>query len=60
MIFHGYMIIWRYINLQNGVRHLKIVLPQYETTHEVSVAGRSALPLKFHVNLIHRSEDIAI
>jgi len=26
-----------------AVRHLGIVLPQYETTHEVSVAGRSCL-----------------
>jgi len=40
-----------------AVRHLGIVLPPYETTHDVSVAGR-----KFHVNLIHigLSEDIAI
>ena len=28
------------------------LLPPYETTHEV--------PVKFHVNLIHRSEDIAV
>ena len=26
-----------------AVRHLGIVLPPYETTHEVSVAGRSCL-----------------
>ena len=32
-----------------AVRHLGIVLPPYETTHEV--------PVKFHINLIHRSED---
>jgi len=39
--------IWRYINFQNGgVRHLGIVLPPYETTHEV--------PVKFYVNVIHR------
>jgi len=31
-----------------AVRHLGIVLPPYETTHEV--------PVKFHVNLIHRSD----
>ena len=43
-----------------AVRHLKIVLPPYETTDEVSIAGRMQLPVKFHVNLIHRSEDIAI
>jgi len=35
-----------------AVRHLGIVLPPYETTHEV--------PVKFHVNRIHRSEDIAV
>jgi len=35
-----------------AVRHLEIVLLPYETTHEV--------PVKFHVNLIHRSEDIAV
>jgi len=32
-----------------AVCHLGIVLPPY---HEV--------PVKFHVNLIHRSEDIAV
>jgi len=42
-----------------AVRHLGIILPPYETTHEVSVAGPQ-LPVKFNVNLIHRSEDIAI
>jgi len=26
-----------------AIRHLGIVLPPYETTHEVSVAGRSCL-----------------
>ena len=36
--------IWRYIDFKNG-NHLPfgIVLPLYETTHEVSVAGRSCL-----------------
>ena len=43
-----------------AVRHLGIVLPPYETTHEISVAGRSCLSIKFHVNLIHRSKDITI
>ena len=33
-----------------AVRHLGIVLPPYETTHEV--------PFKFYVNLIHRCEYI--
>jgi len=32
------------------------VLPPYETTHEVSVLWPQ-LFVKFHVNLIHRSED---
>ena len=35
--------VWRYNDFQNGVRHLGIVLPPYETAHEVSVAGRSCL-----------------
>ena len=33
-----------------AIRHLGIVLPPYETTHEVSVAGRSCV--EFYVNLI--------
>ena len=41
-----------------AVRHLGIVLPPYETTHEVCCWPQ--LPVKFHANLIHRSEDIAI
>jgi len=35
-----------------AVRHLGIVSPPYETIHEV--------PVKCHVNLMHRSEDIAV
>ena len=42
-----------------AVRHLGTVLPPYKTTHEVSVVWPQ-LPVKFYVNLIHRSEDIAI
>ena len=42
-----------------AVRHLGIVLPPYETTHEVSVAACGYLS-KFCANLIQRSEDIAI
>jgi len=38
-----------------AVRHLGIVLPPYETTHEVSVAVGA---VKFHVNLIDRSAVI--
>jgi len=41
-----------------AVRHLRIVLPPYKTTHNVCCWPQ--LPVKFHVNLIHRSEDIAI
>jgi len=41
-----------------AVRHLGIVLQPYETTHEVCCWPQ--LPVKFYVNLIHRSEDIAI
>jgi len=41
-----------------AVRHLGIVLPPYETTHEVCCWPQ--LPDKFHVNLIHTSEDISI
>ena len=37
-----------------AVRHLGIVLPPYETTHEVCCWPQ--LPVKFHVNLMHRSE----
>ena len=41
-----------------AVRHLGIVLPPYETTHEVCYWPQ--LPVKFHVNLIQRSEDMTI
>ena len=40
-----------------AVRHLGIGLPPYETTHEVCCWPQ--LPLKFHVNLIHRFEFCA-
>jgi len=36
-----------------AVRHLGIILSPYETTHDVSCWPQ--LPVKFHVNLIHRS-----
>ena len=38
-----------------AVRHLGIVLPPYETTHEVCCWQQ--LPVKFHVSLVHTSED---
>ena len=41
-----------------AVRHLGIVLPPYETTHEVSVAGRSCLS-NFR-SIWYRSADIAV
>jgi len=43
-----------------AVRHIGIVLPLYKTTHDRSLCCWPQLPVKFHVNLIHRSEDIAI
>ena len=42
-----------------AVRHLGIVLPPYETSPR-SLCCRPQLPVKCHVNLIHRCEDIAI
>ena len=39
-----------------AVRHLGIVLPPYETTYEVSVAGRSCL--SNFMLMIHRSEAV--
>jgi len=55
-IWWFYTEIWRYIDFQNGGRppswNCFTTIPPYETTHEV--------PVKFHVNLIHRSEDIAV
>jgi len=52
--------IWRYINFQNGSR-----LPSLNCFTTIRDQPRSLccwpqLPVKFHVNLIHRSEDIAI
>jgi len=43
-----------------AVRHLGIVLQPYKTTTTHEVCCWPQLPVKFHVNLIHRSEDIAI
>jgi len=41
-----------------AVRHLGIVLPAYETIHEICCWPQ--LPVKFHVNLIHRSVYLKI
>ena len=55
-----YAEIWRYIDFQNGGR------PPYQncfTTirdHSRSLCCWPQLSVKFHVNLIHRSEDIAV
>jgi len=52
--------IWRYNDFQNGgPRHLGIVLPPTRD-HPRSLCCWPQLPVKFHVNLIHKSENIAI
>ena len=43
-----------------AVRHLGIVLPPYETIHKSLLLAAAACSVKFHVNLIHRPEDITI
>ena len=44
-----------------AVRHLGIVLPPYETSRPPrSLCCWPQLPVKFHVNLMHRYENIAI
>jgi len=54
--------IWRQsIFKMAAVRHLGIVLPPYETSRPPrSLCCWPQLPVKFHVNLIHRYENIAI
>jgi len=52
--------IWRYIDFQNGGR-----LPSWNCFTTIRNHSRSPccwpqLPVKFHVNLIHRSEDITV
>jgi len=50
--------IWRYNNFQNGARP-----PSWNCFTTIRDHPRSCwqqLPVKFHVNVIHRSEDIAI
>jgi len=52
--------IWRYIDFQNGGR---LASWNYFTTirdHPRSLCCWPQLPFKFHVNLTHRSEDIAV
>jgi len=52
--------IWRYIDFQNGVRPPSWNCFTTTRDHPRSLCCWPQLPVKFHVNLIHRSEDIAI
>jgi len=52
--------IWRYINFQNGGRPPSWNCFTTMRDHRLSRCCWMQLPVNFHVNLIHRSEDIAI
>ena len=52
--------IWRYIDFQNGGRPPSWNCFTIIRDHTRSLCCWPQLPVKFHVNLIHRSEDIAI
>ena len=52
--------IWQYINSQNGGRLTSWNCFTTIRDHPRSLCCWPQLPVKFHVNLIHRSEDIAI
>ena len=52
--------IWRYIDFQNGGRPLSWNCFTTIRDHPRSLCCWPQLPVKFHVNLIHISEDIAI
>jgi len=52
--------IWRYIDFQNGGRPPSWNCFTTIRDHPRSLCCWLQLPVKFHVNLIHRSEDIAI
>jgi len=52
--------IWRYNDFQNGSRPPSWNCFTAIRDHERSFCCWLQLPVKFHVNLIHRSEDIAI
>jgi len=52
--------IWRYINFQNGGHPPSWNCFTTIWDHPWSLCCWPQLPVKFHVNLIHRSEDIAI
>jgi len=52
--------IWRYIDFQNGGSPPSWNCFTTIQDHQRSLCCWPQLPVKFHVNLIHRSEDIAI
>jgi len=52
--------IWRYNDFQNGGHPLSWNCFTTIRDHPRSLCCWPKLPVKFHVNLIHRSEDIAI
>ena len=52
--------IWRYIDFQNGGRPPSWNCFTTMRDHPRSLCCWPQLPVKFHINLIHRSEDIAI
>jgi len=52
--------IWQYIDFQNGSRPPSWNCFTTIRDHQRSLCCLSQLPVKFRVNLIHRSEDIAI
>jgi len=52
--------IWRYIDFQNGGRPPYCNCFTTIRDHPRSLCCWPQLPVKFHVNVLHRSEDIAI
>ena len=52
--------IWRYIDFQNGGRTPSQNCFTTIRDHSLSPCCWPQLPVKFHVDLIHRSEDIAV
>ena len=59
-IWWFYTEIWRYIDFQNGGRPPSWNCFTTIRDHPQSPCCWQQLPVKFHVNLIHRSEDIAV
>ena len=56
--FHGNPMVFHLRYGDISIFKMAAVVPPYETTHEVCCWPQ--LPVKFHVNVIHRSEDIVI